>query len=45
MTKRRRGKSDGRKRNSSRPYNNHEIGTSIFTCDRKEDKKAIKTNK
>jgi hypothetical protein len=27
---------DGRKGSKSRPYNNHEMGTSIFTGNRKE---------
>lgn len=35
---------DDRNENKSRPYNTHEMGTSIFSLNRKEDKKAFKTN-
>ena len=32
-----------RKRNKSRSYYNHEMGTSIFTWNGKENEKALKT--
>jgi len=36
---------DGRQGSKSRPYNNHEMGTSIFPWNRKKDQKTFKTNK
>jgi len=36
---------DDRKGSKSLPYNNHEMGASIFPLNRKEDQKTFKTNK